>query len=442
MTQTRFSGYDVIVLAVIAVFARLFYVSSPLFWDSAVYLGMGKFFWSFGMSGLWEHIRPPLFPVLIGFFWKLGFNSLIFYKTISLVLSAVLIALVYIAARKDYAVPVFSASLIAVSAIIALMSFQLYTEIPAVICILSAYLLYRHNDWLSGVLLAAAFMFKFPAGIVLIPFVFVLLLDKNFKSVFRLLLGFFAALIPYLIMNVIVFRNPVLPFLDASAVIDSVLGCNILNYKSFWQYGVWIVSESLFYLFALPGIMVAVRKKNWLLLLLALLPLAYFIPMHCRDYRYLILVLPFLAILAGLGFKEYSRHAKIALVLVVVFAIPGLMALQQPSYSSAEQNYYQFNISTTNELWSSNPMVSLYSDKPINMIYYPVFHENPDRFLNYLKENNSRVWGVFLDNCAGGILCDSPECSRSLDNTIGFVERNFKLEYNASDGICWFKVYS
>ncbi|MBD3303963.1 hypothetical protein GF343_02370, partial [Candidatus Woesearchaeota archaeon] len=43
-----------------------------IWWDSGVYLGMGKYLFSGGSAGLWEHIRPPLLPVFLGLIWLAG----------------------------------------------------------------------------------------------------------------------------------------------------------------------------------------------------------------------------------------------------------------------------------------------------------------------------------------------------------------------------------
>ncbi|MDO8661514.1 MAG: hypothetical protein Q7K43_06500, partial [Candidatus Woesearchaeota archaeon] len=45
-----------------------------VWWDSGVYIGMGKWLWSLSTSGLWEDFRPVLWPIVLGFFWKIGLN--------------------------------------------------------------------------------------------------------------------------------------------------------------------------------------------------------------------------------------------------------------------------------------------------------------------------------------------------------------------------------
>ena len=61
----------VIVIAIILV-SGIFYFASPAFnddiwWDSAVYLGMGKHIYSLGEVGLWESSRPLIWPLILGF---------------------------------------------------------------------------------------------------------------------------------------------------------------------------------------------------------------------------------------------------------------------------------------------------------------------------------------------------------------------------------------
>ncbi|MEK6876668.1 MAG: hypothetical protein AABX63_04600, partial [Nanoarchaeota archaeon] len=48
------------------------FAAADIWWDSAVYLGMGKYIYSSGDSGLWEASRPLVWPLILGFFWKIG----------------------------------------------------------------------------------------------------------------------------------------------------------------------------------------------------------------------------------------------------------------------------------------------------------------------------------------------------------------------------------
>ena len=62
---------------------KLFFLSPNIWWDSSVYIGMGKYMASFGKAGLWEISRPIVWPLILGFFWKLGLDVIFVGKVLS-----------------------------------------------------------------------------------------------------------------------------------------------------------------------------------------------------------------------------------------------------------------------------------------------------------------------------------------------------------------------
>ena len=61
---------------------RIFYISldHPLWWDSHVYIGMGKYLFSGGEKGVWESFRPLIHPLILGSIWKLKLNVVLIGK--------------------------------------------------------------------------------------------------------------------------------------------------------------------------------------------------------------------------------------------------------------------------------------------------------------------------------------------------------------------------
>jgi hypothetical protein len=50
--------------------------SVPIGWDESVYIGIAKYLYSGGNQGLFEGIRPPVLPLLIGAAWRLGVDPI------------------------------------------------------------------------------------------------------------------------------------------------------------------------------------------------------------------------------------------------------------------------------------------------------------------------------------------------------------------------------
>jgi len=109
----------IVIIIAFFVAAKVFFLARyhlPI-WDEAVYLGMGKYIYSLGSSGLWEMLRPVGLPVAIGWAWKLGLPYALISEIIGILFSVGSIALTYLIARKLFSkkVGVLAAALLAAS---------------------------------------------------------------------------------------------------------------------------------------------------------------------------------------------------------------------------------------------------------------------------------------------------------------------------------------
>jgi len=294
-----------LVILLLTLFSRLIFAfgSQEVLWDSGVYTGMGKYIFSGGEIGLWEELRPVGMSFVLGFFWFLGLNPLLFGMMFTILLMLGVVYLTYMLGREwfDERVALFASLFIAFSSIFYYLSFHQYTEIPAVFFVLFSLFLFTKKKYVwAGAIAGVAFYFKFPAGLVIIALGMVLLFSKNYKELFRTMIAFTLTVLPYFIWSWITYGNPFATLLAGKEAILLVAGCNLLRTQPFWQYFIWILGESVFHLFAIPGAFIVYkqRKKKHLLFVLSLLfPLIYFMQLNCRDYRYLTLFLPFVAIL-------------------------------------------------------------------------------------------------------------------------------------------------
>ena len=98
--------YSFLFLVLILVFIVLefnyLFIKSDLIWDASVYIGMGKYIYSSGKSGLWESSRPLIWPLIVGFFWKINLDYIFWAKFITVLLGIGCIVLVYIISKEIF----------------------------------------------------------------------------------------------------------------------------------------------------------------------------------------------------------------------------------------------------------------------------------------------------------------------------------------------------
>ncbi|HLC33142.1 MAG TPA: glycosyltransferase family 39 protein, partial [Candidatus Nanoarchaeia archaeon] len=177
-----------VVIVVLAIALRLVFAFAyhEVWWDAGVYLGMGKFLFSQGASGLWEHIRPPLLPILLGVMWRFGLDPLLFGRLLEILLFAGVVAFTYLLTKDWFGEKeaIWSSLIVALSPIFFYLSFHQYTEIPSVFFVLLALWLLKKHPFLSGLSLGLAVLSKFPAGIFVLPVAITLLVWHKWKDAF------------------------------------------------------------------------------------------------------------------------------------------------------------------------------------------------------------------------------------------------------------------
>jgi hypothetical protein len=408
-----------------------------------------------------------LWSLIIGAGWFFKINIVLFSRILTFLLSIVSIMLVFLVAKKifSYRTAVFSAIIWSFSQIFFYLGFHEYTEIPAVTLALAAVLAFVcGRGFIAGILLSLAFLMKFPAGTLLAVFVLCVLLQKNWKRLLAVSAGFLVPAVPFFIFNQMMYGSILLPILEAHRSIVQVVGCNILRYKPWYQYFGWVIFDNVLNIFALWGI--AATLKNWkkqyvLPLFSVIIPLAYFSLLHCRDYRYLVVFLPFVVLFSGKGidafvewlenFKKIGKYAFPVAVIVVfaVSAVHGIIFYQHNELRNpdpAAERYYTW-LETRHidgEIWSANPTVAAYTDQRINKIYYPVYgQETATDFNKYIEQNSERIGAILLDNCGGGLICspDDAKCPVELEKMRSLLNERFRQVFFDQSGNCWYSIY-
>jgi len=251
------------------------------------------------------------------------------------------------------------------SAIFFFLSFRIYTEIPALfLVLLGVYFFVENKHYFSGLSLGFAFLAKFPAPLFLVAALAVLLYKNEIKKSFYLCLGFATPVLPFLALNQIFYGNFLLPLIDARHSILNVLGCNVLWHKPFYYYFYIALLDNPLNIFVLPGIFYLFKSrddKKILALLCLLLPLAYFTQLHCRDYRYMALFIPFLVMFSANGIAGLIRKKKYFKPVVFgVFVISLIISLNYYLLIFKHCFRYIFNIWILMAGWLKNRIKILY----------------------------------------------------------------------------------
>ncbi len=328
------SNWLIISILILATTLRLIHLQHnyAIWWDSSVYLGVAKYIYSAGASGMWEPYRPLIHPLILGFFWKLGANIVTIGKLLDLFFSFTAISLTYLIAKQLYSKTAgyYAALILAVEPLFIMFTGLILTEgLALTISLLAIYFFINRNkffrSWqnrskylLIGALFALAALTKFPLGIIFIAALLARQLAAKFqgKTTFDLknrmlhlqesiwyCMGFALCFLPYLILNYILYKDPLLPFTSGSWIISTFL----------WQYNTnfWFYFTNFFQiheLFAILAIAIPFflinkdyKEEGKLTIFLSamLLFLYFWLQVPRKEVRYMIIMYPFFVILMG-----------------------------------------------------------------------------------------------------------------------------------------------
>lgn len=369
-------------------------------WDEAVYLTMGKYLLSAGELGFWESLRPPLWPVLLAVYQAIGDPVLLGEITNALLggLGATLLYLTLKEHVNNY-LATATALLLLFSNIWFWYSSALLTGIASATLIIAGY--YAHSKerpLLAGVLLAAAFLTRFPAGMGFAALFAAMLLDAWPKRntyvkqktlplpLVKFVLGFLIPVLGWMTINAFTYSQygtqaPIQPLLAGSGNV--------------FFMNVWLHNTSLLYYFTqllwwLPVSILAVfgitsSYKNTTLsayAILAALSLGFFTILPNNQWRFALLILPGVLVLAALGAHKLSKKNRYFAAIIAAALIINLGALILHDYnllsdrgeqpSPIEENYYRFieEHPVNGTIYVSDPIVAWYAPNKAIPIYY------------------------------------------------------------------------
>ena len=350
-------------ILLLSLLVRILYLSfnHPLWWDSHIYIGMGKYIFSNGNIGIWESFRPLVHPLILGFFWKIGLNPVVAGKILDLLFSLIVVYLTYLLAHKIFnrTIAIISSLLLSLTPLFIMFTGLILTEpLAMVFGLLGLYLFLQGDRWwhlfFSGFFLSLSFLTKFPQGLFFGGTFLVAIFEKKsitqkIKQAGFLTLGFALPLVPYLIFNYRHYPNFMEPFISGSWIVTTAT----------WLYGSGITYYFIYFFLAIPIYLFFFayfyyyyteklyydQNKN-LLLLITLLTLAYFLYVPRKEVRYLVTILPLLSIMTAFAliriYQQLSASPKpfvkpqafvIILTLILLAHLPTALYFEKaPSF--------------------------------------------------------------------------------------------------------------
>jgi len=451
-----------IIYAIILLFfvAKLLTVHNykVLWWDSAVYIGMGKYIYSFGNAGLWENSRPIVWPLMLGFLWKIGLDVIIIGRILEIIFGGLCILLTYLVGRKLFneKTAILSSIFLAASPTFFFFNGIMLTEIVSTFfALLAVYFFIDKKYFASGLLLGTSFMARFLQLFVFFALIFIALIHtgkKNIKNTQKIIIGFAVAALPFLILNQILYNNALFPFIQ-QAILSKNSGWP--NYLPPNYYFIELFKENFLYLLSIFGILLMLKSKNAGRMAIAFassLFLMFFNSINQKEMRFLIILFPYMYLSASyiiLGSLKLSKNRAFkAIILAAVMLSIFLSIMHTTEYyknESNKKNPYQSlqakfgDYGVNGQIWVSNPIISEYSNKKIsNLMYYPFFDYKKKKEL--MKESDKADF-IFADSC--DLACNPSDilCESSKNSLFEQFKRKFRTAYSSKASQCWQFVF-
>src|SRR3989338_3367720 len=451
---------NILIILILSLFfltnLSLLFFQENIWWDSAVYIGMGKYAYSSGDSGLWEASRPLAWPLITGFFWKLGFGIL-FFRILSLFFAVACIYLVYSIAENIFnrKIALFSALFLAFSPTFYFFSTSMLSEMPSLFfALLSVYFFINKKYFFAGLLSGIAFMARFLQLFVFMA-LFIILLSyfrkdrQFFKYISKFLIGFLIILTPYLTLNYILYSNALYPFILQKFLTENT---GFVFHQPFWFYFLSLLKENYLLIASIPGFYFLMKSmKNHKKSAIALIFLAYFIFLSFirhKEMRIFMIAMPYLYIILAFSLDHVIKKIKLKntlfrLFIILIFSIWLLQSFANIYFleyneinTKNKHQIFQDYLEKENadNIWISSPVSAVFSDKKINeLIYYPAF--NAEKF-NQIKHNINHANHVLLDAC--DIACEpvALSCQEEKSEFLNLLKNNFNAVYYNKIGAC------
>jgi 4-amino-4-deoxy-L-arabinose transferase-like glycosyltransferase len=464
--------YSILIILSISLLLQLWYnaVLTNVWWDSAIYIGMGKYLFTHGSIGLWEVFRPPFLPIILGFVWRIGINPFIFGKILAIIFTLSTIFLTYILGEKVRKnVGMYAAILVGFTPVLFSFSVVPLTDIPSTFFTLAAvYYFLKNKNVVAGICSGIAFLFRFPQALILFPLLITALVSgrntfsERVRTAWNIVFGFFIITLPYFIINYILFSNPFLPITAGNVVTANSSFLEVFKNFNYLYYFYNLFIENPFIIFGIIFIFIFIKnyktlspdtKRTYLVVFLSLACIAgYFTYVLFKVLRYSIAFLPYLSIAAGFGIdyviEKLKKYLPYTAATYLVSSIIGIVMIgycfsAYTTYGKTyvlspaqTQFYHYFDNKPGVAIMTTAPQIAAFSDIEIAEIS-STWKEAVIAYA--IKKDTINYFAI--DNC-------NPECDVD-ENTCNNYQKIFMDEvvaqntqvFSAQAGWCSYAIY-
>ncbi len=455
---------NVIIITIIILYLFkiiLLFKNYVILWDEAVYLSIGKYFFSFSTIGLFESIRPPIMPLLFGSFWYFGLNQIIFSRIIEIIFSIGLVFFTYKLTNKifDQNHAIISAFILSITPVFFIYSSLLLTEIPSTFFgIIAFYTFINKRYFYSGIFSGIAFLTRFPQGLIAASIILLIILNekeisKIIKSLFRFSFGLIIITLPYIIFNYLLYNKyndvlsallrPIISALKSQNNPYETISYEFINNISY--YFIYLIKENPILIMLFLGIFLFFKnkyyldsKKNTILITLFII-LTYHVIILNKQARFTILFLPYFAIITSIGitylinnfyYKRIIISIIIGLLIMPIVINTNNFISNYNSKPSEYQNYYLFfkDKEINGSILTSDPVPAAYIDK--RFIKFVPHYSNYEGLLPSNEwERNEKIGAIIFTSNSFPCIKEDIECEIERNKLMQELSKN-KLIFN------------
>jgi len=431
---------------------------SDVWWDSSVYIGMGKYIYSSGSSGLWEESRPLVLPLILGLGWKLGLDAVQFGRAMAIIFSALAIFLVYLIGLRLFSKKeaLLAAFFTAFSFTFLFFSPNMLTEMPSTFFILVAFYFFLEKRFFNvGFFAGIAVMTRLFQAFTLIGlgvvFVFYFWNKKGLiKNIFYIAAGASIFILPYFLLNYHLYNDVLLPF-EVQSHLTKTTGWMMYREYGFYFTGLFRENFLIIFLLAIPLFFRRSYKLNALLMTPLIYILVFSLVKH-KEMRFMLAIMPFLYLLLSYCLAQihsrikYKKTASAAFILITFLwigmtfsAFKDMLNYGQQRNDEALQHFQDYMKTGKGSTWITSPLYALHSDRKIDGLLYFFSSEN---LVKFIAENENKADIVLYNSC--DMECPPAEldgkCGKSrkaLANMLSHLKKIYENEI----GSCKYAIY-
>jgi len=290
-------------------------------------------------------------------------------------------------------------------------------------------------------------MTRFLQFFILIPFIFFLIIQKKdkLKNILNLAYGFSIVFIPYLILNLALYKNPIYPF-TLQIFMSRYTGWIFNQPLSF--YFINLLKENFLLLFSIVGTIIILKKtkdqKKTTILSIFLLFFILFNSIAHKEMRFTLVFLPYMYLISSYGLTKTLNSIKkrknvfyITITIIgIIWLIQTVNQIEAPPYAEyPEFTNYIAREDIKDGLWISNPVFIANSNKKADeLIYYPLYNSKK---ITKLKEKFPKANHILIDTC--DILpCpeEDKDCNKETKDLLDSLKRDFTTVHNKKELNC------